>query len=932
MKCKRIQSILVLANGIRSYTSKTHLRGFQNLNFSRVRVGGLNLYSREFYSLAPFLRKIILVATLSFILSFNIPTLFSATAQQPVVIQQSAIALLQAGKKSYDEGLFAEAIQTLQQAAKIYAARGETLNQAQTLSFLSLAQQKLGQFQEAEQAISTSLFLLKDLPDNKDITQIRALVLNAQAHLQFVKGNAETALETWQNTEKLYSQIRDRTGIIGSKINQTLALQVLGLYRRADKIITQIEQEIYKEPDPSFKVAGLLNIGQIRRQGRDLEQSQKILKMGLEVAQKMRSPEVQSKVLLSLGNTESALARNAKVSKNLKNAQNYTQKALNSYQQAANIAISPQTKIQANLNQLSVLLENRQYSSLPVLLPQIRISLEKLPKSRASIYARVNFAQNLIKWSLDRKENITQILNIAIEQARNLTDKRAESYALGTLGEVYEKTSDWAKAIEFTRSALVIAQAINAPDIAYRWQWQMGRLLQMQAEKTHHNKNTDTKAVSYYTQAFNTLNNLRGDLVVLNPEVQFSFRETVEPVYRQLVDLLLRDLNPNRDRLIQARDVMEALQLAELDNFFGDACAKPEKVKIDDLDPHAAVIYPIILPDRLEVVIKLPGTDNLRHYGNQNVSDTQVDEAVKRLRQSLKRRSTSPNQIKKEAQQIYDWLIKPFEAELENTKNREESQIKNLVFVLDGSLRNLPMAVLHNGTRYLIERYAVSVTSGLQLLEPKPLLRESLRVLVGGAIDAPSFEKEGLGAINNVAVELEGVKKNVQRTQMLENQTFLQQNIQKQINSNPYNIVHLATHGKFSSNPEQTFILDWQKRIKVKDFDSLLNLDYQRSSKPIELLILSACETATGDNRAALGLAGVAIKAGARSTLASLWQVNDASTAQFMIKFYQELKNPQVTKAEALRNAQRAFLKEFSSTDYNRPYHWASFILVGNWF
>ncbi|KYC35349.1 hypothetical protein WA1_08200 [Scytonema hofmannii PCC 7110] len=878
------------------------------------------------------MRKIILVATLSFILSFNIPTLFSATAQQPVVIQQSAIALLQAGKKSYDEGLFAEAIQTLQQAAKIYAARGETLNQAQTLSFLSLAQQKLGQFQEAEQAISTSLFLLKDLPDNKDITQIRALVLNAQAHLQFVKGNAETALETWQNTEKLYSQIRDRTGIIGSKINQTLALQVLGLYRRADKIITQIEQEIYKEPDPSFKVAGLLNIGQIRRQGRDLEQSQKILKMGLEVAQKMRSPEVQSKVLLSLGNTESALARNAKVSKNLKNAQNYTQKALNSYQQAANIAISPQTKIQANLNQLSVLLENRQYSSLPVLLPQIRISLEKLPKSRASIYARVNFAQNLIKWSLDRKENITQILNIAIEQARNLTDKRAESYALGTLGEVYEKTSDWAKAIEFTRSALVIAQAINAPDIAYRWQWQMGRLLQMQAEKTHHNKNTDTKAVSYYTQAFNTLNNLRGDLVVLNPEVQFSFRETVEPVYRQLVDLLLRDLNPNRDRLIQARDVMEALQLAELDNFFGDACAKPEKVKIDDLDPHAAVIYPIILPDRLEVVIKLPGTDNLRHYGNQNVSDTQVDEAVKRLRQSLKRRSTSPNQIKKEAQQIYDWLIKPFEAELENTKNREESQIKNLVFVLDGSLRNLPMAVLHNGTRYLIERYAVSVTSGLQLLEPKPLLRESLRVLVGGAIDAPSFEKEGLGAINNVAVELEGVKKNVQRTQMLENQTFLQQNIQKQINSNPYNIVHLATHGKFSSNPEQTFILDWQKRIKVKDFDSLLNLDYQRSSKPIELLILSACETATGDNRAALGLAGVAIKAGARSTLASLWQVNDASTAQFMIKFYQELKNPQVTKAEALRNAQRAFLKEFSSTDYNRPYHWASFILVGNWF
>jgi CHAT domain-containing protein len=876
--------------------------------------------------------RIVLIATLSFILSLNIPILFSATAQQPVVTQQSEIALMQAGKKSYDEGLFVEATKTLQQAAKRYAAMGETLNQAQALSFTSLAQQKLGQFQEAEQAISTSLSLLKKLPKNKEAIQVKALTLNARSHLLFAKGNSETALETWQNTEKLYRQIRDRTGILGSQINQALALQVLGLYRRADKILTQVEQEIYKETDPSFKVAGLLNLGQIRRQGRDLEKSQKILQMGLEVAQEMRSPEVQSKVLLSLGNTEIVLARNAKILKNEENAQKYTQQALNAYQHSANIAVSQQTKVQANLNQLAVLLEARQNSSIPILLPQIKSSLEKLPKSRASVYAHVNFAQSLIKWSLDRKEDITQILSTAIGQARNLTDQRAESYALGTLGELYEKTLNWSKAIELTQSALIIAQATNAPEIAYRWQWQMGRLLQMQAEKTHHNKNADTKAISYYTQAFNTLNNLRDDLVVLNPEVQFSFRETVEPVYRQLVDLLLRDPNPNRDRLIQARDVLESLQLAELDNFFGDACAKPEQVKIDDLDPHAAVVYPIILPDRLEVVIKLPGIDNLRHYGNQNISDTQVDEAVKQLRQSLKRRSTSPNQIKKEAQQIYDWLIKPFETELENTKNREESQIKNLVFVLDGSLRNLPMAVLYDGKRYLIERYAVSVTSGLQLLEPKPLQRESLSVLVGGATDAPSFEKEGLGAIDNVAIELQGVKQNVPRIQTLENQTFLQQNIQKQINSNPHNVVHLATHGKFSSNPEQTFILDWQERIKVKDFDNLLSLDYQKSKKTIELLILSACETATGDNRAALGLAGVAIKAGARSTLASLWQVNDASTAQFMIKFYQELKNAQITKAEALRNVQRAFLTEFSSTDYNRPYHWASFILVGNWF
>lgn len=427
------------------------------------------------------------------------------------------------------------------------------------------------------------------------------------------------------------------------------------------------------------------------------------------------------------------------------------------------------------------------------------------------------------------------------------------------------------------------------------------------------------------------LSNLRSDLVALNPKIQFSFRESAEPVYRQLVDLLLLSAQPNRDNLIQARQVMEALQLAELDNFFGDACAQAKQVNIDQLDPSATVIYPIILPNRLEVIVKLPGLDNLRHYANANTSDTQVDAAVTQLQNSLKRRSTSLSQIKTESKQLYDWLIKPFADELETTTTREQSQIKTLVFVLDSSLRNLPMTVLHDGQRYLVERYAVSVTPTLQLLEPKPLQREALSVLIAGATDAPSFKKEGLGAIANVAVELEGIKENIPRNQTLENQEFIKKNVQIKINKTPFNILHLATHGKFSSNPEQTYILDWNERIKVKDLDNLLRLNYQRSANPIELLILSACETATGDKRAALVLAGIAIRAGVRTTLASLWQINDASTAEFMIKFYQELNRGQITKAEALRNTQLAFLQESTHRDYNRPYHWFAFILVGNW-
>jgi CHAT domain-containing protein len=533
---------------------------------------------------------------------------------------------------------------------------------------------------------------------------------------------------------------------------------------------------------------------------------------------------------------------------------------------------------------------------------------------------------------LPNPQDIAQILDRAIQQAKSLKDQRAESYSQGTLGELYEKTKDWSTAKDFTQKALLIAQPLNAPDIAYQWQWQMGRILQAQGQQTTKSQEAQPEALIYYTEAFKTLNNLRSDLVALNPDIQFSFRESVEPVYRQLVELLLRSKEPNKDNLMQARSVIEALQLAELDNFFRDACAKPEKVNIDDLDRTAAVIYPIILENRLEVILKLPGTDNLRHQANYDLSETQVDEAVKQLRNSLKRRSTSLSQVEAESKQLYDWLIKPFEADLESAAERDQSQIKTLVFVLDGSLRNLPMAALYDGKRYLIERYAVAVTPGLQLLDPKPLARETMTALIAGATDAPSYKKEGLGALNNVEVELEKIREQVHRTQKLQNQEFLKQNIQNQVKSASFNIVHLATHGNFSSNPEQTFILDWDERIKVKELDNLLRISDQSGATPIELLILSACETATGDKRAALGLAGVAIRAGARSTLATLWQVNDASTAQFMIQFYHQLNNPKLTKAEALRNAQKAFLIEYSNTDYNRPYHWAPFILVGNWF
>jgi CHAT domain-containing protein len=160
---------------------------------------------------------------------------------------------------------------------------------------------------------------------------------------------------------------------------------------------------------------------------------------------------------------------------------------------------------------------------------------------------------------------------------------------------------------------------------------------------------------------------------------------------------------------------------------------------------------------------------------------------------------------------------------------------------------------------------------------------------------------------------------------------FTNTNFETAIESTPYPIVHLATHGQFSSQLTDTYILTGDGRLTIDDLRTTLQTTAVRRDGTLELLVLSACSTATGDDRAALGLAGVAVRAGARSTVATLWQVNDYSSAVLMGAFYRELSTVRtlhVSKAAALQQAQRSLLQD---TEYQHPYFWAPYVLVGNW-
>lgn len=827
--------------------------------------------------------------------------------------QTEALALVQRGKQHYDAGQFADSASLWQQAARSSAANGEVIQQAQILSWMSLAQQKLGDWSKAEAAIDASLSLLDRLSKVKE--RVRAQILNVQGELQLAQGNSEGALSTWKNVEQLYTAAGDEVGKIGSQVNQAQALQVLGLYLQAEKLLNKIATQLEEQSDSTIKIAGLHNLGHVWQQVGDLQASERVLQTSFAVAQRLQaSPELRSQILLSLANTEQSLAKRAVSLRDSAAVQEDREKAIAHYQQAATITTLPLTRVQAQLNLFSLWIENNGFELALALLPQIQEAIAHLPASRPSVYARVKLADILIKAGMqDETKEVANLLSAAVQQAQSLADPRAESWGFGVMGKFYEQTENRERAKVFTHQAMLRAQQINAPDLAYQWQWQMGRILQANSNQLNSSQSADPEAILYYRTAVTTLETIRRDLVALNPEIQFSFRENVEPLYRELVDLLL-GFDPSQEDLRQGREVIEKLQLAEIDNFFREACLNAQPQQIDEIDAHAAVVYPIILPERLAVILALP--DRTMRYYQTPLPKQEVERTLKEMYESINPLFSTRKRWQL-SKQIYDWLVKPAETELVS------KDVKTLVFVLDGVMRNLPMAALYDGQQYLVEKYSIALTPGLNLLDPQSLRPEEFNVLIGGLSEA----RQGFSALPAVELEMQQISA-LSPGSVLLNQTFIEPILQELIDKVPFPIIHLATHGQFSSNPEETFILTWNDKIKVKELERLLKLRETADSVPIELLVLSACQTASGDNRAALGLAGLAVRSGARSTLATLWSVNDQSTANLMVKFYQALTREGASKAEALRQAQLELLQ---LPHYKDPFYWAPFVLVGNW-
>lgn len=817
------------------------------------------------------------------------------------------------GRRLYGAGRLAAARAVWRRTAKGYARVGDRQGQALSLSYVSLANQALNQWSLASATMDEAIALLKTVGKQADGI-VWAQVLNTQGSLLLGLGQGQAAYDSWERAQKFYEAAGDGVGALGSRINQARALQRLGFYRRSQQQLLAIAAELKPMAVSPLKANGLKSLGLALQVLGDAEGSTRALRESLAIARQVGARSEIHDVQLALG--RSLLTANQ------------PELALIQFKGVEQTTVYPTVRQRAQLKRLATHVQLEQWSTVAALSADLQAQFQdQFERGELADRGGFELLVRLVKLTLRAAERspdetidktttsllktANQLLAQGIRSAEAVGDERAQALLLNKQGEVYGYFGQYREATVLAQRSLAIAHRLQAMDLVTQSAWNLGRLQARQGDRE--------TAISSYSRAIQALKSLRGDLVAIDPDLQFSFRESVEPIYREFVTLLLPPLGqeklqrPNPKNLQRARAAIEALQVAELDNFFREACVDANTVQIDNIDEKATALYPILLSDRLAVIVSAPGQP-LRYYATA----TKAGEIETTLRSFINHLSPAYDTGKRLrlSQKIYNWLIAP--AQVDGALEGAET----LVFVLDGLLRNIPIAALHNGEQYLIEQYSVALSPGLQLVDTRGGT-SSRRLVVGGVSEA----RQGFQPLPGVKREVTAIAQQFS-TSVLLDKNFTRRALVQQIQGNPAGIVHLATHGQFSSQADKTFLLTWDSQVDVQELGEVLRRRRLSGIRAIDLLVLSACETAAGDDRAVLGLAGIAVESGARSTIATLWQVRDDSTELFMGEFYRQLQRPGVGKAEALRQTQLALLK---TEAYSEPFFWSPFILVGNW-
>lgn len=552
-------------------------------------------------------------------------------------------------------------------------------------------------------------------------------------------------------------------------------------------------------------------------------------------------------------------------------------------------------------------------------LAPVSSELGSLPVSAAKLELMIRLAKLQAGCAFNDVAALTTLKDV-YQRAGGMGDKRAASVAAGLIAGILDRRGEHGEAEVQTRLALAQLVGLDVPELSYRWHWQLGKILARDPAQRE-------KAKAAYAQAVLLVSELRDDLSQDERSTVSSFRKVFEPLFLEYAGLRFATRQGSTSQADvqksyrETRDTMERLKSVELQDYYGDECVVAmlrQARRIDDVLPSGtAALYPILLEDRIELLVTFSG--GAIFHATSKVERAAFEATVRKFRLSLESRDDISG-YKTSSVDLYNHLIRPVLGAL------RQNEVKTIVFIPDGELRTIPLAALNDGRGrdgFLIEEFAVATNPGLNLLDPQPFPRNKISVLVSGLTEeVPPYDR-----LPGVREELAGLEKTFS-AKSLKDSNFTVTTVSSELSETAFQVVHMATHGHFDPDPSKSYLLAHSGPNITLDLLERLIKQTRFRRNPVELLFLSACETAAGDDQAALGLAGIAVKSGARSVVATLWQVQDEATPRLVTKFYSELKNTKNSKAEALRQAQLSLLKE---GQFSHPGYWAPFLLIGNW-
>jgi CHAT domain-containing protein/predicted negative regulator of RcsB-dependent stress response len=786
--------------------------------------------------------------------------------------------------------------------------------------------------------------------------------------IPFIISRPAACAETAQKTDQLSEPVLEASGVVPGPTSRNRVTDLIhrgehqmaeGLFRDALTAL-EVALRLAREADDTELLAAVTGVlGELLFRMRRIEKAEKLVAECLDRAQSLHRDDLTALALNLRGNI--LAFRNE-----LDAARDAYETALRLARQASDRAL--QASIRINLAALN----NTPRIAAGDRLEAAYKDIGTLPVDDAT-KPRLLLSLGYRALERDFPELSYRALHEAFGLASRLKHDRLFSEALGYLARLYQRDGRIAEALGLTQRAIMAAQTVSAEDLLYRWEVQQGELLQ--------SRNVRQEALDAYRRSVVHIQAIRNDIPLGERYGRSKFRDELVSIYLRLADLLLRQAGREteetvvQDLLREAQATLESIKAGELQDYFKDACAVTQRplAEVERMNSGTAVLYPIIFEDRLELLL---GLGAKKHRFVVPVEKAVLERTARKTIQMLHTAVTGSKHRfrKQQVGLLYRWLVEPLEELL------RIHAVHTLAYVPDGVLRGIPLSVLWDGERYLVERFAVATLPGLTLFDPKPLPPTDISALLAGlsrpggvvtellgsdwrVLDAPSPDRRGrpgdqafvfralppsleygvedarTRALSEVEKNqlaglllLPGVEKEIRSlseilpAHALLDEAFRLARFEDEVRRK-HRIVHIASHGLFTGNPETSYILTYDHVLTMSRLEALFKSE-AFSDQPVELLTLSACQTAEGDARSPLGLSGVAIKSGARSALGSLWPVSDEVAQRLFPDFYRQLQESDLSKAQALRQAQVRLLQ---SKRFRHPSLWAPFLLIGNW-